>query len=131
MKKKILVIDDEEIICRTIVIALEKQGHEVYVVKSGNDALAITDAEDFDLIISDIRMPGRDGVEVVKEITEKIKEKKQHIPVIFMTGYAEKEFERRAKELNPAGFFFKPFDLPNFLKAIQNALVEGKSHGNS
>lgn len=131
MGKRILVIDDEEIICRTLVIALEKQGHEVYVVKSGNDALAITEAEEFDLIVSDIRMPGRDGVEVVKEITEKLKKQNQHIPTIFMTGYAEKEYEQRAKKLNPAGFFYKPFDLPAFLKAIQVALEEGGSRGNS
>ena len=69
-KKRILVIDDEELLIKTFDRLLEKQGYEVYTVKNGADAIVMVEEEQFDLIITDIRMPGDDGVETIKKIDE-------------------------------------------------------------
>lgn len=118
--KKILVIDDEELITRTLARALEKEGHEVLVAKRGEDALVMAEEVDFDLIISDIRMPGPDGVETVKKILAGKANAK--VPAIFMTGYADAAVEKKAQELKPTACFRKPFDFPEFLAKVKETL---------
>ena len=65
MAKKILVIDDEELIIRSLTKLMESKGYEVVVAKRGQDAIVIAEEEDFDVIVSDIRMPGVNGIEAV------------------------------------------------------------------
>ena len=120
MPKKILLIDDEELITRTLARALEKSGYEVLVAKRGEDALIMAEEEEFDLIISDIRMPGPDGVDTVKKILANKRSSK--IPAIFMTGYADPAVEKKARELNPTAYFHKPFDFPEFLAKVRETL---------
>src|SRR3972149_4172768 len=109
--KKILVIDDEELLVRTMNRLLETSGYDVYTVKSANDAQAMAEGEDFDLIISDIRIPGKNGVEIVKTIQNlRVSSGKKIIPVIFVTGFADEAIEKEAKKLNPIAYFLKPFD---------------------
>ncbi len=125
MAKKILVIDDEELIIRSLAKLLEKNGFEAFIAKTGQDALVMVEEEDFDLIISDIRMPGLNGIEAVKGIYEVIQEKgAEKPPVIFVTGYADKECEQEAKMLNPIDYIYKPFDISVLVDQIKNALGE-------
>lgn len=123
MAKKILLIDDEELLTKSFSKLLEKQGYEVYTVKNGADAIAMVEGEDFDLLISDIRMPGQNGVEVVKEI-EKLMEKmgKAKFPVIFVTGFADEKIEEEAKKLKPLAYLMKPFDVSELMKVIKGAI---------
>ena len=123
MSKRILLIDDEELITRTLANALEKNGYEVLVAKSGNDALAMAEEEKFDLILSDIRMPGLNGVETVKRIFEVLRKRGLgKIPSIFVTGYADPAIEAQAKALNPKAYIYKPFDYQEFLGTVKKAL---------
>jgi CheY-like chemotaxis protein len=123
MKKQILVIDDEELITKSLVLALEKSGYEVLVAKRCDEATAMADAVDFDLIISDIRMPGINGIETVTRILDVMaKRNVQKIPTIFMTGYADQKFEEEANALNPNAYILKPFDLMLFLEEVKKAL---------
>ena len=126
MAKKILIIDDEELITRTLANALEKAGYDILVAKSGSDAVVMAEEEDFDLIISDIRMPGMNGVEAVKAVLEAIKKKGlARIPTIFVTGYADEKVEAQAKLLHPMAYITKPFDYPFFLKKVEEAIGFG------
>ncbi|MBD3245957.1 MAG: response regulator, partial [Candidatus Omnitrophica bacterium] len=68
MSKKILIIDDEELIVRSLARLLQKNGYTVFVAKRGEDALVMAEEEEFDLIIADIRMPGMNGVETIKQL---------------------------------------------------------------
>ena len=119
MKKKILVLDDEELIIKTMSKLLEKNDYETIILKRGQDAIVLAEEEQFDLIISDIRMPGENGIEVITQIFDIIDGKgEKRPPVIFITGYADKELEEAAKKLNPAGYIYKPFDLNDILQKL-------------
>ena len=123
MAKKILVIDDEELIIRSLAKLLEKNGFEVFVVKRGQDALAMVEEETFDLIISDIKMPGMNGVESIKGVFKVLEERGFLKPaIIFITGYADKELENEAKNLNPFAYIYKPFDVTTLVKKIKEVL---------
>jgi len=123
MTKRILVIDDEELIIRSLAKLLEKDGYEVFVAKSGQDALVMVEEEKFDLIISDIRMPGMNGVEAIKGIYDVLQEQGvKNPPVIFITGYADKECEEAANALNPIDYIYKPFDISNLVGKVKEAL---------
>ena len=123
MSKRILVIDDEELIVKSLSKLLEKTGFEVFIIKRGQDAVAIMEEEDVDLIISDIRMPGMDGIETIKNILDVYKQKDSPTPkIIFITGYADKEAETQAKKLNPAAYIQKPFDISTLVQKINEVL---------
>ena len=123
MPKKILILDDEELIIRTLARLLEKSGYEVLVVKNGQDAVAMVEEDEIDLIISDIRMPGLNGLEAMKSVCQKQEQNgKKKIPLIFITGYADLHLEQEAKELKPVDYIYKPFDLSELMTKVKEAL---------
>lgn len=125
MPKKILVIDDEELIVKSLTKLLEKNGFEVYGTKSSRDALVMAEEVDFDLIISDIRMPGLNGVEALGQIYRaKLKKKQRKIPVIFITGYSDGAVEAKAKMLMPSAYIYKPFDISELVGKVKKILAE-------
>jgi putative two-component system response regulator len=125
MAKQILVIDDEELIIRSLAKLLEKNGFETFIAKTGQDAMAMVEEGDFDLIISDIRMPGHNGIEIIKDINEICQKKgAEKLPVIFITGYADKKLESEAKALNPIDYIYKPFNISDLVNRIKETLGE-------
>jgi len=123
MPKDILVIDDEELIVKSLRKLLEKNGFTVLIAKNGQDALAMTEEENFDLIIADIRMPGMNGVETIRCINEAQKNSdNKEIPVIFITGYADEEIKRKAKALKPIAYIYKPFDIQELVNKVREIL---------
>jgi len=125
MAKKILVIDDEELIIRSLAKLLERNNYETFISKTGQDAFVMVEEEDFDLIISDIRMPGLNGIESVKNIYNKLEsDGREPPPVIFITGYANKECAHEAKALNPVDYIYKPFDIFDLVGRIKEVLGE-------
>jgi len=106
----------------TIKRLLEKAGHVVSAFQNPKEAIEATLMEDFDLIIADIRMPEIDGVQAVRYMRQIREDKnKPDIPEIFITGYAEDD-AKSARALNPYAVHFKPFDLNEFLKIVNEAL---------
>ena len=123
MRKRILVIDDEELLVRTFARLLEKINFDVSVASRPDDAIDMAQKENFDLVLCDIRMPGRNGVETIRKMREVQKGKGgQEAPVIFLTGFADPKLEREAQTLNPAAYLYKPFDTTRLLEAIETAL---------
>jgi CheY-like chemotaxis protein len=123
MAKKILVVDDEELIVRSLRKLLEKSGFTVFVAKNGRDAREMVEEESFDLIVADIRMPGINGVETVRSIYEYLKKENQDkIPALFITGYADDRVKAQAKALQPVAYIYKPFDVPHFVNKIKEVL---------
>jgi len=121
--KKILVVDDEELVTKTLTKLLKKSGYEVDIANNGSDALEKVKNSKYDLIISDIRMPDLDGVEVIKRIRRYLKENnKSTIPEILITGYASEENLKDAEKLAVLDYVYKPFDIKDFLATIKKNL---------
>ncbi|PIQ87550.1 MAG: response regulator [Candidatus Omnitrophica bacterium CG11_big_fil_rev_8_21_14_0_20_45_26] len=120
MASKILLVDDEMLVIKSLDRLLKKAGYEVVTVTDATAALKEVKRSDFDLIISDIRMPGKDGVNLIREIRSLLQsEKRQRIPEIFMTGYASEEVGKEAEKLKVAEYIYKPFDLSQFLNLVR------------
>ncbi|MCX5713455.1 MAG: response regulator [Candidatus Omnitrophica bacterium] len=117
------MIDDEELIVKSLKKLLEKNGFEVFVAKNGQDGIIIADEENFDLIIADMRMPGISGAEAVHKIFENLdKNNLPRYPVLFITGYADGEMEDKAKSLNPVAYIYKPFDILELVNKIKEVV---------
>ncbi|MHC5009990.1 MAG: response regulator, partial [Planctomycetota bacterium] len=83
MSAHILIVDDDPIVPRTLRILLQKHGHQVEAAASAEDALAKMETSGYDLVISDINMPGADGFELLK----RVKVLHPQAEVILVTGY--------------------------------------------
>jgi len=124
MKKTILVIDDEKMIIKSLEKLLGISGFEAVIASTGLDAIMIAEEMDIDLIVTDIKMPWTNGIETIKELFDTLDSKnKIRPPVIFITGYADKELEKQAKELNPVAYIHKPFDNQHLIETIKNSLT--------
>jgi len=120
-KKSILLIDDDNLVLTTLSKLLENAGHQVSAFTSAKAAIDAASMEDFDLVITDIRMPEVDGIQVIRYIREIRSSKgKPAMREILMTGYAQ-EYEDKAKQLSPHAFVHKPFDLNEFLGVVEEA----------
>jgi CheY-like chemotaxis protein len=123
MAKKILVVDDEELITKSLLKLLSNEGYAATVVRSGKDALEKVKETDFDLIISDVRMPEMDGIETIKAIRSYLdKSSKKLIPEVLITGYADVDKYEIAKDLEVTDYLYKPFDNNEFLRIIEKAI---------
>jgi len=124
MAKKILVVDDEGLITKTVGNLLKREGYEVDICESGFQAQEKIENKDFDLIIADIRMPGINGLETIKNVKKYLKTKnKPDIPVVFITGYADSNAHIKAEKFGKV--IFKPFDMKEFLAEVSRSL-DGK-----
>jgi DNA-binding NtrC family response regulator len=83
-EEKILVVDDDEAMCQFLSIMLKKEGYEVTTVRDGQSAIEKVKEDGYDVVITDIKMPGMDGIKVL----EGVKAVDPSVPVIIMTGYA-------------------------------------------
>lgn len=124
MKKKILVIDDEEILTKTLAHILGKRDYEVSTASRAEDALALAEGGRFDLVLCDIRMPGKNGVETIRDMKALLQSKGEtEPPVIFLTGFADPKLQQEAQTLNPVAYVYKPFDTITLLDMIESTLA--------
>ena len=125
MARQILLIDDDKLIVMTLKRLLTKEGYRVTTALSGLLALERIEESDFDLIISDIKMPEMDGIETVKKIREYLTQNnKKLVPEIFISAYAKEDIYQEALKLNAAGYIEKPFDIKSLLQTIKESLGE-------
>jgi len=123
MPKHILVIDDDHLVAKSLSKLLEKEGYNIICTENSHNALVLLSDTDFDLIITDIKMPGMDGIKMATIIKDTLKlNKKKDIPIIFITGYSDEKSYADAKKLNVADFIYKPFDKEKFLQSVENTL---------
>lgn len=112
-KLQVLVIDDDVVVGRSFDRVLSDKGYDVRTALSGEEALETLDKSNFDVVFTDIKMPGMDGLEV----TERIKAKCPWTPVVVITGYGTQANEVRASVLGASGFVRKPL-TPEMIESI-------------
>jgi two-component system cell cycle sensor histidine kinase/response regulator CckA len=115
---RILLVDDEETVRRVTGRLLEKLGCEVRSAADASEALQlISDGEDFDLVLTDVVMPGLSGI----EMAERVREMRPDQKILFTSGYTTREFGRPPGE-PPQPFMPKPFSLDDLSRAVKGAL---------
>ncbi len=114
----ILVVDDELSMREFLKILLEKEGFEVITASEATSAIDLIKKQDFDLILSDIKMPGMGGLTLL----EKIKEINSSLPVIMITAYASPENAVIAMKSGAFDYITKPFKVDEILKIIKSAI---------
>jgi two-component system, OmpR family, response regulator len=116
-KFKVLVVDDEEDFLETIVKRLKARAVEAEGVESGEKALQFLEGRDVDVVVLDVRMPGMDGIETLKEI----KKHRPAIEVIMLTGHASVESGIQGMQLGAFDYVMKPVPLDELLDKMRQA----------
>lgn len=119
-KKRILLIDNEEGLCRMMEAVLLDGGYKVKAYTRSFQAVEEFVAGEWDLVITDIKMPGMDGIEVL----QRIKAKQPLIPVIMITAYATVEMSIQALRKGAYDMLTKPFEPEELLYRVKNALTQ-------
>jgi two-component system NtrC family response regulator len=114
----ILIVDDEPYYQIVISEILKDEGYEVFTANSGLAGLPIVYSTDLDLVLSDMKMPGMDGIAFL----EKIKEYNKELPVILITAYAEVEKAVEAMRLGAFTYLAKPFSNQQLLASVRKAI---------
>jgi len=118
MKQRLLLVDDDEVFLRPLHRTLELAGYEVLPVQSGEEALDTLKVEDVDLVLTDRRLPGMDGVALVRQV----KTNHPDLAVVVMTAYGTIESAVEAMRLGAEDYLVKPFETAEMLLVIRRAI---------
>lgn len=119
---KILIVDDERSIRNSLAELLEMEGHTVEKAENGTAALVALEGGELELVISDIKMPEMDGVELLEAISEKYPD----LPVVMISGHGTIETAVSCLRKGAADFIEKPIDMNRVLASVRGALERGE-----
>lgn len=117
---KVLVVDDDPVVARSFDRVLSGKGYAVITAASGQEALNKLESEDYDVVFTDIKMPGMSGL----EMAEQVKERRPWLPVVIITGYGSPDNEARAEAAGVSSFLRKPLSPDMIEDSAQKALSE-------
>ncbi len=123
MKTKILIVEDEVITAMSLQHLFEHWGYGMCEqASSGKEAIEKAECEKPDLVLIDISLNGEiNGIEAARQIRSR-----SCIPIIFITGYSDKETIKEAKSAEPAGYFVKPLDFHKLKLTIDSIVQKNK-----
>ncbi|MBD3168117.1 MAG: response regulator [candidate division Zixibacteria bacterium] len=116
--KRVLVVDDDDRLRAMLLESLKTYGYNPIGAVDGSNALDILEKEDFDIVITDIRMPEMDGITLMKEIKTSF----PRVPVVIITGYSHAYTRQKVFEAGADGFISKPFRLRRIEEILRNFL---------
>ncbi len=121
---KVLFVDDEIDFLETLLKRMKKRGVDVTGVGSGEEALSFLDTNQVDVVVLDVKMPGMDGIETLREI------KRRHplVEVIMLTGHANLEVAIEGMELGAFDYLMKPMDIDELLYKVEDAYKKKSLH---
>ena len=120
-KKKALVIDDEKIVLDSVSKILISENFEVDVAVAGRQGLDCAVKKEYDIVLTDIRMPDIGGMRVLRDV----KRAKPSLPVVMITGYATVKSAVLAIKLGASDYLEKPFTPEELLNAVSSAIKKG------
>ena len=118
--RKVLVVDDDAVVGHSINRVLTGQGYQVRETASGTEALEALGHQRYDMVFTDIRMPGMDGL----DMASRMKKSYPEMPVVVITGYGTEASEKQAKDLGVAGFLRKPLSPDTIIENAERVLRE-------
>jgi len=121
MEARILIVDDEQALVRLLeqILLLNYPDAVVDGAYSGEEALSYLALGTYDLIVADLRMPGLDGLDLVKDV----RHLDPSVPVVLMTAYGSSLVRQEALNLGVACYLSKPFGTDEFLQVVQDCLT--------
>jgi two-component system, NtrC family, response regulator len=119
---KILIVEDDRGIVVTLRRVLAEEGHRVVVDPRGDTGLACAASQNFDLVLSDIRLPGLSGLDLVREL-HRIKPR---LPIILMTAHGTTETAIQATQLGAFDYLLKPFEMPELIDLVDKAISNSR-----
>jgi two-component system KDP operon response regulator KdpE len=124
MADRILVVDDDETIRRTLRINLQARGYEVEEVASGRDALSTLEDDPPDLVILDLGLPDLDGVEVLRRLRRTLR-----VPVVVLSARQQSDDKVEALDQGADDYVTKPFGMDELMARVRSALRRGGGDG--
>lgn len=112
---RVLIVDDEVLLLRSLRRRLVRAGHHVMIASNGREALEALAEADFDVIVTDVRMPEMTGLELARRLSRL----QPGLPLIFMSGHAD-TFDRELLEVRPIAVLEKPLDEAHLFRAIDS-----------
>ena len=119
---KILVIDDESVICDACEMVLSEKGHTVTMRNNGSDGLGAIRQEAYDIVLLDMKLPDMDGMEILKTVLEE----KLGLCIIVMTGYSSISNAVEAIKQGADNYLAKPFTDDELIEAVEKACQNKK-----
>jgi CheY-like chemotaxis protein len=119
--RKVLVVDDDPVVGKSFTRVLSKdKGYVVVTAQNAAEALERIQEQDYDVVYTDIKMPGMDGV----ELTERVKASRPWTPVVIITGYGSTASEQRAKAVGVTDFMHKPLSPEMIEESALHAMIQ-------
>jgi two-component system chemotaxis response regulator CheY len=116
----ILVVDDSTTMRQMVAFTLTSAGHEVVEAPDGNQALATAKSKKFDLVITDVNMPGMNGIDLVQSL--RALPDCKFIPILVLTTEAGAELKQKGKNAGATGWIVKPFNPEVLLETLKKVL---------
>ncbi|KYG59588.1 response regulator [Planococcus maritimus] len=118
--KRILIVDDQQGIRLLLKEVFEREGYETWIAGSGREALELTEEECPDMVLMDMKMPGMDGIELLKQL----KQRQHDCKVIMMTAYGEMGVIEESMNWGVVRYFTKPFDVFELRDAVSELISD-------
>jgi two-component system chemotaxis response regulator CheY len=115
--KKVLVVDDSATVRQVLKITLKNAGYDVLEAKDSDQALSSLAANVVELLVTDLNMPGMDGIELIKNV--RLKPGHRFLPIIMLTTESQPQRKLQGKAAGASGWLTKPFHPENILSIVR------------
>jgi two-component system sensor histidine kinase EvgS len=120
----VLVCEDNEWVRKAFRMTLSRMGHQATLTATGDEAIAALAENDFDVLITDLDLPGMDGVELTSTVRQRRDRERGHrLPIVAVTGHSGGAEEERLIQAGADAFLAKPFELADLTAALERALA--------
>ena len=123
--KKILIVDDELLIRDLLYDCFSSHDYHISMAESGEKALEILGAETVDCVLTDLKMPDMDGLELADKVTEV---SERNVPIIIMTGFPSLESAIEALRKRVYDYFVKPFNINRVYSTVEKAIADANGN---
>jgi DNA-binding NtrC family response regulator len=122
MNRRVLIADDEPEICQLLASGLARKGFMVAWRTTAGEVLDLLATESFDVVVTDVHMPGMSGL----ELCERIAERQPALPVLVMSSFGGENMNAAASRAGARGFLEKPFEIMDLHEALDSVLLAGQ-----